>query len=754
MRRDQADANSQPRRNISLNPSFETAQGTVNIRTNLCLNPSFEVSSGINTVRTNLCWTPRGIYAFADYNGPANQTITPNVTGFPANPDGFTTANRVSYSTGANPGVTLINPVTSGTQYTIQAWIYHESVEPTTGVGGFAQAGVASMGSPPPMTAGVWQKVTWTYTASGTSQIGYRISSAAGGTGAFLITGVMIEAAPTVNTFFDGTTAAAGDFTYAWTGTVDASASIQKAPNCQYWSAVSTSVNYQTATGAFAGTKAGAVVTKGANGDGIYVSDITVTPGLAYTFSAYIKITSAVPNLSLDIRWKDSGNGTLSDSILEASASLVVGNWVRISATAIAPANAATAQSMIRIYATHTATTFYADAVMFEASSALSPYFDGSYAAALDFTYAWAGAAHQSISYQRAPGIAQLQVNYYSAAIQSTDWSASGTKSLRLIPNGVFNESFAGFIGNFGSLGTLERGKTYTAFATLRLTAPLTGTLNGRALQMVYRQDTNRIAQVQGANVAGVQQLRFSFTVGAAATSGFVELFNGAGPGGGDVWWDNLAVVEGNYVGDYVDGAQPLSKWDGAANASTSVGYPPQLQDIAGKPAVDLTGIASTGGVAIPVDPFTARTIYVVYETTGFTANYNTCMYYGVAASKGFILQTAGAGSSSLANRFDFPGGSANGAIVMANGRLTRRSVAAFAFADGLMTVKSCLNGGTEITTFPNPGTGWDDGRAQTMNGGTEIKPVRALVYYADHDRATRVAISRYLGNKYGVSVA
>jgi hypothetical protein len=212
-------------------------------------------------------------------------------------------------------------------------------------------------------------------------------------------------------------------------------------------------------------------------------------------------------------------------------------------------------------------------------------------------------------------------------------------------------------------------------------------------------------------------------------------------------------LVEGEYTGDFIDGTKPLSKWDGTANASTSVGYPPQLLDLAGKPSVDLAGVANTGGVAIPVDPFAARTIYLCYDVWGTTSNYPNFGAYGVSGSKGVTFQTGPIGGSTLFPRFDFPSGSSNIGVTLVNGRKTARHVVAFSFPTGLTSVTSCIDGNADRTDALTPGTGWDDGRAATASS-VDGTPNRMLVFYAEHDRATRLAISRYLGNKYGANVA
>jgi hypothetical protein len=188
----------------------------------------------LQIVRTNLNTNPRGLVAFAEYSNPTAHTIT-TVTGLSGHPDGITTANRVTYGSSSNPGVTLYNSVVSGTTYTISAWVYHETIAPTPGSQGLAQNAIGSQPSPPAIVVGVWQRLVWTQTANGTTNLGFRVSSQSGaGTFSYLITGIVIENSfADTGYFYDGysvTRPDAGDFTYAWTGTAGASTSIQRAP--------------------------------------------------------------------------------------------------------------------------------------------------------------------------------------------------------------------------------------------------------------------------------------------------------------------------------------------------------------------------------------------------------------------------------------------------------------------------------------------------------------------------------------------
>lgn len=462
-----------------------------------------------------------------------------------------------------------------------------------------------------------------------------------------------------------------------------------------------------------------------------------------YTLSAWVWNEGATSEtIALALKGASSGGSQLVPQAV----------WTKLTWTFTTPAGLVLGNEFgVRISVTSAAGSFLVTGIMLEkAPLSLGDFYDGNSGAIGDFTHDWLGTANNSTSRRKgvnvtgATGTAVQSIPY-----QSADRPAyGGTKFARY------------FFTTSGAIGINLTDTVIPADAPravgmwVRASASVTVQPRLRTLAGLFTNVGSSV--VLPVNVWTLIKAQGVWGVGADASFGMVVTNSTGQQYGGTLDVDTHWCYElSNVDADYIDGNQPFSRWEGTAHASASLGYPPQLQDIAGKPSVDLVGVSNTGGVAIPVAPFGARTIYVVYETTGFTANYNTCMYYGISASKGFILQTAAAGSLNLANRFDFPGGSANGAIVMGNGRLNRKSVAAFAFSEGLTGHKSCLNGGNEIIGSMNPGTtGWDDGRVQAMNGGTEIKPIRVLVYYADHDRATRIEISKYLGNKYGANIA
>lgn len=766
MRRSQVDAYSQPARNLFTNPGCETAGPTpINVRFNLAQNPNCEIATGTIFFRTNLCTNPRGINALAAYSSAGNQTITPNVA-IADHPEGITTANRVAYTNAANPGVALINPVTSGTTYTVSAWVYHESVEPTTGTANFAQAGIVA--SPNfSMETGVWTRHSWTHTASGTSTIGFRVSGQAGGSGSFLITGLLVEATVTLGTFFDGATAASGDYTHAWAGTANASTSNMLAGALAGWNTNNAyyPLHRSTATTPISGSASAMSYRKGDTlnsfAASIWVNGQTPTNLTSLKFVANdgialsldVKVEQSNRRVQTYVAFRDASSAVLSNSSV-ITTNLTAGQTTRVSQLVTAPANTDSIIWVIQVSSQDgTNVTVgercWFDNLLIEKGRAIHPYFDGSTPASGDYTYSWSGTANASTSYMQAPPVSGI-AGGNAATHQSTDWSASGTKSVRLVPYEV-----AGGSASTSAMLTanLIPGRTYTAIATRRLTAPLTGTLNsayGGRLALI-QPGLSTLTSSQLPNTAGVGTIRWTFTVDPAASGHSLRIGHGGIHGSGDVWWDNIMILEGTYEGDYIDGTKPFSKWDGTAHASSSVGYPPQLFDIAGKPEADIVGVGTIA--SYPVSALGPRTFYFVYEVVNTDGAFVPPYQYGGADDR-FVFQSNATGNTSMAPRADFPGGDINSTQLINSARSAARvHVHAISFNQGLTQGEFHYNGTLINTKTYNPGTGWDDGRLIAQNV-TGINPRRGMVFHAQHDAATKIAISRYLGNKYGAVVA
>lgn len=458
------------------------------------------------------------------------------------------------------------------------------------------------------------------------------------------------------------------------------------------------------------------------------------TPGTQYTFSAYIYIESMAPTPgTLGLAESGITSGT--------NATNTVGVWQRISWTRTVTSGNGIG---VRVAAPSGGSgSFLITGIQIETSPVVTSYYDGSFPPVGDYSYNWAGTVNNSISREVAPAadMANSSGGAYRASYLSTDRPAGNSKFLRLI---TYSPGVSVALNPTDVI--IRDGVPRTDLVWLRANRDMT-------ITMRYRNPTgsNVVSAPAATLVANRWQLYRNFATPTGADDMALGVLSSTPQSGDIIDMGPHMTVEGNYTGDIVEGTKPFSKWLGTADRSASVGYPPQFLDIAGKPVIDIEGVGSRTNSGVP-DPFMGRTFYCVHEANANTGNYNVCASYGVVGSKGFMVQTAASGSFSMANRYDAPGGTFNGGIVLP-ARSFRRHVQAFAFTEGLTSVSGCANGGADVTNVVSPGTGWDDSRA-ICTANSELRNVRFIVFNEWHSRAKRIEMSRYLGNKYGAYVA
>lgn len=299
-------------------------------------------------------------------------------------------------------------------------------------------------------------------------------------------------------------------------------------------------------------------------------STAAVVGGSTYHAGVFVRrITSVSVSYRARIFWFDSADAAISS--VDSAAVLInpASTWVEIRVSGVAPANAVKAQ----LYALSTTAPFVVNDTMEFTGyicSVAPGYFDGGTPAVGDFTYSWTGTVGASVSTETAPSPTSLTAGSGSARVHSSAWAAGGSKSLRIIPTTGSASSFA----YFAATG-LTVGETYTAVGTIRLAAAQTGTLSADARGITTLADptTYLVGFGKPANAAGVADVRATFV--ASATTAQIHYMNGAASGGGDVWWDNLALIAGTFTDPYFDGTTTSSDtitytWTGTANASTS----------------------------------------------------------------------------------------------------------------------------------------------------------------------------------------
>lgn len=294
--------------------------------------------------------------------------------------------------------------------------------------------------------------------------------------------------------------------------------------------------------------------------------------------SVYVRSSSAI-QMSLATSWRNDAGTVVGGAANGPTVTLVPNVWTRLEAPPVVSVGGST---NIGWWASVPSSTLLPDGatlditgVLTEKSTVIGQYFDGSFSPDSDLTPAWTGAANASASVLTGVGVTGVSsANPERASrFSSTQWSASGNKSVRVV--GTTTNSYASVL-----VPGLTVGRTYTVLGVIRLATAQTGPLYSQPRRFeIIGGDSAPVSYSSTApNAAGVYEVRGTFV--ANRDSHQIRLYNGAAAGGGDVWWDNLALIEGNYTGPYFDGNTPNTSdtfyaWNGAPNASTtSTGSP------------------------------------------------------------------------------------------------------------------------------------------------------------------------------------
>lgn len=603
--------------NLATNPSFETAAaGTDVVRTNLVINPSAEADASQWTGVVN-CAVARS--TAASFSGSASIAMTAS---------GSTDVQAAASGSGTS-GI----PVTAGSPYTFSVYISSATVSRAafTRLVWYNSAGTLVSfvdGSSSATQVGTFSRRSITSTAPATAayvQLRIFFPSSAPSEVHYL-DAALFEKSSTLGDYFDGSTPDALGIDYGWTGAANASTSTAKASTVTVRTNLASSpagtnpTAHTTnigpcalslgvegpvgASGFYRLTMTGTSIATGYSTYG-HPTVSAIGENILFTGSLYVR-SSRATTMRANLRSFTTGGTALGSDILGPDVAIPANTWTRLSATTTTLPTTTYVEVRARLTSTATALvsgdTLDISAVLIEASSILQDYFDGSTAAAGDFTYAWTGAANASTSVQRGVGVVGVTDDAQAVSFSSAEWFSTGSKSLRLSARGSSTSS-----NTYISLPTTI-GASYTALIKMRLGSPLTGTLqaNSRKLRMFNNTATVLLGEAQGGNVAGVQNLLVHFTATTTTTRAY--LWNGASAGNGDVWWDDFLLVEGTYTGSYFDGStvdtdRIVYSWTGTADASTSTAQY-QYADY-GQPPRSVTYDITTAAGAIPNERFT-----------------------------------------------------------------------------------------------------------------------------------------------------
>jgi hypothetical protein len=561
--------------NLLTNPSFQDATTTVTSRTNLTINSNFEATPQTLTSRTNLCANPSFEHATTPTAGWLGAGGTPATIA-------VSTAQKyvgnqsllVTYAAGVggtNNGAGYALSLPATTMYTYSAYVYTPtgSVLPQLSVQGTSFAVTSTNAT----LYDTWERLSVTFTTTTSQNYNFYVLNSATVTSGktFYLDAVLIEQIGELKPYFDGNTATANEFNYAWTSTTNLSTSTEKysaVPNYTFGGNAST-VAKSSAT-SFVGTNSGLVTsTKVSSGKiGFYTLNHAVTAGTTYTSSIYVKDLTLGIKLRVQIDWYNGG--TYVGSSIGTYTTISTGSWTRLSVTAAALKNGvnghaladATFGSMVMYSETDApyGKQFYTDAALFEASSVLKPYFDGSTSGTgTEFSYAWSGTADASTSIQQYSANSTWGSIGTLSAIASTAQYYIGTKSALATADG------SGIFGMFNS---------GVAFAFTAVTVGVTYTSS------IYVRDVNTAvsyyAGIEWRNSGGSSFSTINGTSKTVTSSGWtrVSVTATAPPGAvtaGLVFYATATPASGTQA--YFDGAvfeassTPTSYFDGSVTA-------------------------------------------------------------------------------------------------------------------------------------------------------------------------------------------
>jgi hypothetical protein len=445
----------------------------------------------------------------------------------------------------------------------------------------------------------------------------------------------LIERGTTINNYYSGT----GDFTYAWTGAADASTSTQRyyITTGQVSSKNNSDIN--TRFFGYASVDENGVKTAkwlapaGTPNSGWRVASIqsmdyaNIQAGKNYTL--YIKYRASgwpTAQTTAVVQLSDGGNNNqVMPPDVPNRLNLQVAGWqtYRRTFTAALTANTGTLVYMSLPATPDTVTDGILEVseIMLLDNSYSGVYFDGSTVSTdPDISFAWNGTADASTSKMLGTTITGVSnTTTHGHAMASTEWKSSGTTSMRLLAkNNSSNDSFTDIRPMVANGAVLKPYTKYTIAGTRYLKAPLTGTLNtGSPGFRVNAGGDRPITYKPGytvVNTAGANRVVATFSTIDTGATAFIRLQQGSMEGNGDVWWDDLILVEGDYDGRYLDGTKMNAKWEGTAHASTSVGYPTTVESLVGMPAFYAENPATYALNSSVIPASAPRTFYSIVD--------------------------------------------------------------------------------------------------------------------------------------------
>lgn len=307
--------------------------------------------------------------------------------------------------------------------------------------------------------------------------------------------------------------------------------------------------------------------------------------------SVYVRSSSAI-QMALVTSWRTDAGVTVGGAATGPTVTLVPGVWTRLEVQPVVATEGATNIGWWATVRSSTpplpdGATLDITGVLTEKSMVIGQYFDGSFSPDSDLTPSWTGTATASASILTG-ALTTNTTHGGTRTISSLQWALTGARSIRLIPISTSTSTYSDIGGGTGAMRNgMVAGRKYTVLCTCRVLSLQKGSLDPLARRIVVYHRAGStgaytaISSYQAPNESGEHEVRLTFNLPSGTTEAFVRLFNGASVGGGDVWWDNFALIEGEYNGLYFDGSTGApaglqgfaTRWRGTKDASASELY-------------------------------------------------------------------------------------------------------------------------------------------------------------------------------------
>lgn len=508
----------------------------------------------------------------------------------------------------------------------------------------------------------------------------------------------------------------------------------------------------------------------------IDTSFVSIIPGEIVQCSISVSPTVANRRLLMYMIFLDSNGTSIASNQGQVQVDIPVGSFTRVSTLArVVPAGASFMGLTWRVDATDGDTAQQGEETFFDQlfiGNTHTQYADGNSPG-----WKWLGTpgASESVGYpwaldsrivrQKITNVVRNPAPVATGAAAYPGWTSVGGTTTRDTTVGALQAVSNGTTSNRVSpIALIDRqpAGTYTVsfdarlgpdpkFTTLRVifydSVAGVGRSGGAALTLPPRDDFARrshTAAVDGPWDRLYIEFRNDATTPVAVVTGDI---------GG--WVRRLAVMAGSEA-PYADGTYPEWIWTGAANNSTSTGFPYTLESIAGTPLASIT-TPNTSSSSLGLGTHEGRTLYTVFDVIDIQSNLPSYATIGnlLSPSIGRIgIRATGTGTANLEARFQPLDGTPYFAP-RTGVRTPGRHVAAATLAEGLTSMSFTLD---NLSTFTNSsilaGSGQDiDARLWLGNVTASDRPVIALAYRGEHDDATRKRVMAWLARQYGATI-